>query len=479
MATFSGFLRDRPRGQQLAITFAVMALLVVLLVVAYIVWRPTYGLLFSGLKPADAAAIVRHLEKEKTPYRLADGGSTILVPQENVHAARLRVMSEDIPLKGSVGFELFNNSDLGMTEFTQKVNYQRALQGELTRTILSLREIESARVHLAIPEASIFRKNASRPKASIVVSTREGTVLSTSRIRSIQRLVGAAIPELDPAEVTVTDQRLTAGGEGAAAAMISDPKLELKAELERYYAGKVREQLGSLVGKQLASVAVDVQVNYDRLQVSNEVTRTRRPVVSAIRPASEAGTDANSSLIEPARIPRAKAISAETGVEETSRRVEQAVTEPGSIRRLSVAVVLNAPPGVVALSKVQELASAAVGLNTSRGDTVSVAVREGFPQLATPALPAAPATAPSSQSEFVEEEIMSASPVGPSSLDMPRKIVVVLAGLALLAIVFAAGVAFGGKRRDADGAPRRLTREERDAYTRRLQELLGKEAVSQ
>ena len=122
---------------------------------------------FSSLTEADAAVLVAELERQKIPYRLGDGGTTILVDRDIAHKTRIKLMGKNLPLHGAVGFELFNTADFGMTEFAQRVNYQRALQGELTRTILALAEIQDARVHLVLPEEGLFKRSQGGAKASI------------------------------------------------------------------------------------------------------------------------------------------------------------------------------------------------------------------------------------------------------------------------------------------------------------------------
>ena len=124
--------------------------------------RTDYQVLFADLAPQDASTMVSELEKLKTPYRLSNGGNTILVPADIVHKTRLKLVGKDLPLRGAVGFELFNDSEVGMTEFAQKVNYQRALQGELTRTILAIEDVLSARVHLVLSEQGLFKKTGSQ-----------------------------------------------------------------------------------------------------------------------------------------------------------------------------------------------------------------------------------------------------------------------------------------------------------------------------
>lgn len=167
--------------------------------------RTPYGVLFNRLRVTDSAAIAAELDRKKIPYRLEDGGTTILVPTDRVDATRLTVASDDVPLKGQVGFELFNNSDLGITDFAQKVNYQRALQGELAKTIQTLDAVESARVLLSITDRSIFREDRVPSKASVTLLPRAGHRLTAQAVQGIQRLVAAAVPDLDPADVVVID----------------------------------------------------------------------------------------------------------------------------------------------------------------------------------------------------------------------------------------------------------------------------------
>ena len=158
-----------------------------------------YQILFSELNAQDASAMVTELDRMKIPYRLAEGGTAILVERDAVYKTRLKLMGKGLDLRGGVGFEIFNNADLGMTEFAQKVNFQRALQGELARTIMSLDEVKSARVHLVLPDSSLFKRQNARPKASISLIMKGNTQLSPEQISGMQRLVAASVPEIDSA----------------------------------------------------------------------------------------------------------------------------------------------------------------------------------------------------------------------------------------------------------------------------------------
>lgn len=205
---FLDFFKSSSATRQLLLAGVISLTLAGLLAGAYLgLFQTHYDVLFSGLRDVDAATIVAELDKEKTPYELKDGGATILVPTELVAKTRLNLMSTSLPLKGTVGFELFSKSDMGLTEFAQQINYQRALQGELARTIMAMDGVDEARIHLALPEHAIFRDESKPPKASVSVLTRPGKSLSAGTIKGIQRLVAAAVPDLDVGNVVVLDGR--------------------------------------------------------------------------------------------------------------------------------------------------------------------------------------------------------------------------------------------------------------------------------
>src|SRR5258706_8609932 len=196
MSLVENFRASSTRRQLLAVTVGVIVLGALLVAGYFVVLRKPYDVLFTDLRTMDAATIVADLDKRRVSYRLADGGATILVPHGVVDSTRLAVMSEDLPIKGTVGFELFNKSDMGLTEFAQQINYQRALQGELARTIMTLDEVDSARIHLSFAEPTVFRDDRRPPKASVTIATRPGRSLSAETVGGIQRLVGAAVPDL-------------------------------------------------------------------------------------------------------------------------------------------------------------------------------------------------------------------------------------------------------------------------------------------
>ena len=378
-------------------TAAIVAALVLILLVAGIAYwaiHTSYEVLFSDLDERDAANIVADLKQSKTPFRLSDNGHRILVPESQVHETRLRLMGKGVLLNGGVGFEIFDNKDLGMTEYTQKINYQRALQGELARTIMSMAPVKLARVQLVLAEASIFKRDKVKPKASVSLVMQSGSQLSSDQILGIQRLVAASVPGLEAPAVTVSDQRgmtLSAlvDGEGNGAATGS--KLRMKREVEEYFTRKVVEVMDRTYGPGQAIVSIDVALNFD------EIHRTDNDVIPFSTGSGEAtgvvvrkrqstyrqGKDGVSKITNtPEASTSSSNLNSTSEVEyEVSRRVEQVVTAPGGIRRVSVGVVLPGNVNAEQLANVKQIVTMVAGLSADRGDAIVV---QGIDQLILP-----------------------------------------------------------------------------------------------
>lgn len=247
------------RQQIVSIAAAVAAMSVVLVAVWYFALRTTYEPLFAELRPSDAATIVADLERKKIPYKLEKDGTTILVPADAVEGTRLAVMTEDLPLKGTVGFELFNKTDMGLTDFAQKINYQRALQGELERTIMTLDGVDSARVHLSLGEDRIFRDDRVPPKASVTIRMQRNATLPANAAQGIQRLIAAAVPNLDVSDVVLLDEKGRLVGAPLHVEPLpgtGSPLLQEKRAIEQYYEALVRQALDRAYPQEDIAVAV-------------------------------------------------------------------------------------------------------------------------------------------------------------------------------------------------------------------------------
>lgn len=254
--------RAAPPYQQIQLVLGGAVLVTMLLLATWFFFlRTTYELLFSDLKISDASAIVAEMEHRKIPYRLANGGTSILVPSGTADNTRLALTGADMPIKGTVGFELFNKADLGLTDFAQKINYQRALQGELERTIMTLDGVDTARVHLSLGEDRLFRDDQVAPKASVTIRMAKGAHLSEGFAQGVRRLVAAAVPKLEPADVVILNeagQSISSGPDMPAVSSVS-PYVEARQAIEQYYEARSRQALSD-AGMSGLTVSISAQL---------------------------------------------------------------------------------------------------------------------------------------------------------------------------------------------------------------------------
>ncbi|KQQ96174.1 hypothetical protein ASF77_21975 [Massilia sp. Leaf139] len=425
------------------------------LALGYWAYRPDYQVLFSDVAARDAAAMTAELDKMKTPYTLADGGTTVLVPRDLVYKTRLALMNKDVPLHGAVGFEVFNNADFGMTEFVQKVNYLRAIQGELTRTILAIDGIASARVHLAIPDQGLFKKATTKPKASVTLSMKRGQVLGTEQVAGIQRLVAASVPDIVSGDVTVLDQHgvaLTRVNGDNETAPTSGEQLDAKRGTEEYLLKKVSAVLDQTFGPGEAIASVDVALNLDRGKlITEEVLPANgnaadQPVAGVVVRDRQTVREADSAAVGVAGSKPAAGGTTTTEFDyQVGRRVEQVAVASGTVKRMTVAVVVKKPLTEEQIDKLKEVVSLAVGFNGARGDAIVVNSMERLVGSAVPAAtPAleAPAENPMQATRAAKPDAASANVV----------IGVLVALLVLVLLAFAATIV--ARRR----APRQVAR---------------------
>jgi flagellar M-ring protein FliF len=388
--TVNGFLtawNAMARTARVGVAIGAALVLALALGVAFWACHPDYQVLFSELSSADAAAMTAELDRIKTPYQLADGGNTILVPKDIVYKTRLKLMGKDLPLRGAVGFEVFNNADFGMTDFVQKVNYQRAVQGELTRTILSIEDVQSARVHLAIPEQGMFKKAVSKSKASVTLVMKLGRTLASEQIAGIQRLVAASVADVMANDVTVLDQHGIALTRVASADGATDSglaQLDSRRSVEEYLLRKVTQVLDRTFGPGGAIASVDVALNLDQSRVTTEDVLPAKnssgdgnPTGVVVRERQTVRGDGTSGA-PGARDAQSSTSSVVESDYQVGRRVEHLVTAPGSTRRLTIAVVVRKPLSDAQAEKLKELIGLATGLDSQRGDAIAVVSMDRF-----------------------------------------------------------------------------------------------------
>jgi len=420
-------------------------------------YRADYQVLFADVSAADAAAMTAELDKQKVPYQLADNGTTIKVPQELVYKTRLKLMGNDMPLHGAVGFEVFNNADFGMTEFVQKVNYQRAIQGELTRTILAIEGVQAARVHLAIPEQGLFKKALTRPKASVTVTMKKDRTLAPEQIAGIQRLVAASVPDITSGDVTVLNQHgvaltrvVTAEGAGET----GTAALEAKRGTEEYLAKKVTEVLDRSFGAGVAVASVDVALNLDQSRITTEEVL---PAKGPVQDGGAAGvivrerhTSNESADLSAGTVARPGANSTTESDYQVGRRVEQLVPGSGGIRRMTVAVLVRQPLNEDQVEKLKEVVMLAVGYNEARGDAVVVYPMAQFQQFGAP-----------TPAEVEAAAVAAEAPLAQPVVAKPEPAPLVVAILAALAVAGVLWLLLRRRRPTVIVAPARLDAVER------------------
>jgi flagellar M-ring protein FliF len=361
-------------AQRMLVAGGIVAGIVSLVTVFTWTSKPDMMVLFAGLDPDEASGILTELDELAVPYEVAANGTTLRVPAERVGELRIRLAGEGLTGSKTIGYEIFDRSNLGMTEFLQQVNYRRALEGELTRTIVSLDEVRNARIHLAIPEADVFSRTRQEPKASVIVDLMPGARMRPEQIRGIFALVAASVEGLTPNGVTLVDstgRELGGGGTGEFAA--STEQLRIQQDVEQYLRQKATSMLEQVVGSGQAIVQVNASLDFERKERSTE---KYDPASSTIR--SEQRITGNGTGGD----------SQETTLTnyEIDKTVESLLGAVGTIQKISVAVLVNGSNGTDAdgqpaytdrspqeLATLGNIVQDAIGYDEARGDTFEIA----------------------------------------------------------------------------------------------------------
>ncbi len=402
MGSFFGALQRFGIGRVIAILGAAAGAIAVMVGVMLNLGEPQ-SLLYSNLDLKEASQITASLAQAGIKYEAKGDGSVIMVPRDKVGSARLLLASKGLPSQGSVGYEIFDNtSALGQTEFVQNINHQRAIEGELARTIRSLKGVTSARVHLVLPQRQLFDETAAAPTASIVVGL-GGKDLAPDQVRSLRNLVASAVPNLKPDHVTVVDENnklLAAGSEddgGLGGAMASERKTQAEEKIRR----AIKDVVEGVVGPGKARVQVTADIDQSRITTHTEKYDPDGQVVLSTSTGTEKQSDNSSSgaggATASANIPGGQAgagtnssgTSNDKNNETTNYVISKTdsteVVEPGAIKRLSVAVAVDgvsttakngkvtyAPRSADEMARIEALVRSAMGYDESRKDQVTV-----------------------------------------------------------------------------------------------------------
>ncbi|KAA8996727.1 flagellar basal body M-ring protein FliF [Affinibrenneria salicis] len=418
-------LRANPK-----IPLLIAAAAAVAIITALALWAksPDYRVLYSNLNDRDGGAIVQQLTQMNIPYRFADSGGALLIPADKVHETRLRLAQQGLPKGGAVGFELLDQEKFGISQFSEQVNYQRALEGELSRTIETLGPVQNARVHLAMPKPSLFVREQKSPSASVTLNLQPGRALDEGQINAIVYMVSGSVAGLPPDNVTVVDQngRLLTQSDGAGRDL-NATQLKYTNEVENRYQRRIEAILAPMVGNGNVHAQVTAQLDFaSREQTDEQYQPNQTPEKAAVRSqqisqsaqnggpnvggvpgalsnqpspaptapitapaanANNAGNQAGQNNGATAQTANASTLPSSNRRDETTnyevdRTIRHTKQSAGSVQRLSVAVVVNYLPGgedgkpaaltEAQLKQIENLTREAMGFSNERGDSINV-----------------------------------------------------------------------------------------------------------
>ncbi len=411
-------------GQRMMLAIGAAAVLAIMVAVWMWSQRPDYRVLFSNFSDKDGGAIVAVLQQMNVPYKYSEGGGAILVPADQVHDLRLKLAAQDLPKGGNVGFEVMENQKLGTSQFLEQVNYQRALEGELASTIESINAVRAARVHLAMPKASVFVRDQQKPTASVLIDLQPGRALDPGQVSAIVHLLASSVPDLTPDNVTIVDQNgnLLSDTAGKHDRNGLDPnQLKYVQDMQQDIGSRIESIITPIVGKGNVHAEVTADIDFSNSEQAAETYKPNpTPDTSSVRSQQTSETSAaanppggipgalSNQPPAPATAPIAAAPNAQPGAPgaaaappaqaqmipvqkdstthyELDKTIRYTQLPMGGIRRLSVAVVVNyrtvtdksGKSHSVALTpaektQITDLAREAMGYDQNRGDTLNV-----------------------------------------------------------------------------------------------------------
>ncbi|WP_272575168.1 flagellar basal-body MS-ring/collar protein FliF [Providencia sp. PROV273] len=402
------------------IPLMIAAAAAVSIIVALLLWlrSPDYRVLLSNLSAKDGGDIVGQLTQMNVPYQIADNGSAILVPADKVHELRLKLAQSGLPKGGNTGFELLDKEQFGISQFSEQINYQRALEGELSRTIESLSPVQSARVHLAIPKPTLFVREQKLPTASVTVGLLPGRMLDEGQISAIVHMVSSSVTGLTASNVIIVDQagRLLTNNDNSQQS-VNSAQIKMTKEMESHLKQRIEDILSPLVGRANIHAQVTAQMDFSKVeQTSEEYKPNQTPDSAAIRSRQNSQSMQNNNggtggvpgalSNQPVSAPNApietnkdnkdgtqtannrnsvsNSQSDETTNYEVDRKISHTQRQIGVVDRLSVAVIVNyhsqdgengpemkpLPPEM--LQQIEALTREAMGFSSARGDSLNI-----------------------------------------------------------------------------------------------------------
>lgn len=406
-------------GNKLMLVAGIAA--VVAVMVVFWLWsqQPDYRVLYSNFSDKDGGAIVAALEKMNVPYKFSEGGSAILVPAAQVHEARLKLAADGLPKGGNAGFELLENQKFGVSQFVEQVNFQRALEGELERSVQSISAVEGAKIHLAIPKATVFVRDQLKPTASVLLNVRAGRNLDPQQVAAVVHLVASSVPNLPIENVTVVDQHgtlLSDTSKKASANGLDATQIKYIDEMQQSIVKRVESIIAPIVGAKNVRAESNVEIDFSSIEQAAETYKpnqrtedaairsmqnsesqtanggaatgvpgalSNQPPANATAPiVADGATAGAASGAENAAMNSQKNTTTNFEVDKTVRYTQQAM---GGVKRINVAVVVNnmqvidakgkvtyRPLSAAEKQQINDLAMQAMGFNKERGDSLTV-----------------------------------------------------------------------------------------------------------
>jgi flagellar M-ring protein FliF len=394
-------------AQKISIVLIAIIVLVGLFMVYKWNSQPEYVALYSSLTPENAASIVSKLDEAKIKYKVSSDSTAIQVDQKQISQARLLLAEQGLPVDSTVGFELFDKQFFGLTDFTQKINYQRALEGELSKTIAGIEEIESVRVHLVLPQSEIFSEKQSNASASIVLKMKNGIELKSGSVRAITNLVAGSVEGLSKENIIIADTKgnlLSSGGEESAG--ISEHQ-NLIAEFENQIGKDLSFMLAMVYGNENVIVRVNADIDFDKKvsetetylpegdgkgvilseTLSSESYDKNTGDISSVTNSTAAGTDANVPNVDATATTTSSSYGekTDTGTQDNnylkdetlkqyaiSKKSETINSQGGSLQKLTIGIFVNKNLPKEEMNEIKSVVAAAAGIDESRGDSLSI-----------------------------------------------------------------------------------------------------------
>lgn len=410
----TGFNQLNPKQK---ISVAVGAAALIALLVSVWMWgqTPDYRVLYSNVSDRDGGAIIESLQQLNVPYKFTEGGGAVMVPSNLVYETRLKLATQGLPKGGTVGFELMENQKFGISQFAEQVNYQRALEGELARSVQSIAAVASARVHLAIPKPTVFVKEQQKPSASVVLTLNAGRSLDPAQVSAIVHLISSSVPEMSAKNVTVVDQSgtlLSTNHDGVGNEGLDASQLKYVRQIEQNYVQRVEAIVAPIVGEANVRAQVTADIDFSQTEQTAETYKpnqdkadstvrslqtvdstngtvnaggvpgalSNQPPVPATAPIVAAANSATNPAVTPTSAHKESTVNYEV-----DRTISHTKLPVGMIKRLSVAVVVNnrkitdakgkvsfKPLTEAEKTQINDLVRDAMGFDANRGDTLNV-----------------------------------------------------------------------------------------------------------